>query len=153
MWYLLQSSRTTNIYELPGITEDKELYRANGHAGWEGSAGFSLVGDDGVFSKFISGNIAGKIINTLLGNVNISFMPWWDAKKGNATPFTDVKIKIDLFNDRAEAAAKNFIFVNTIIPNAKWIQYNIFQHSPCIYDIKLDGYKRLYACSGDFTVK
>lgn len=150
LWYCLQSSTTTNIYEVPGITSDKELYRSNGHAGWDGAAGFSLVGDDSLVGNI--GGKLGKIANTLFGNINISFMPWWDAKKGNATPFTDVKIKFDLFNDTAEAAAMNFIFVNTLVPNAKWIQYNLFQHSSNIYDIKLDGYKRLYACSGDFTV-
>ena len=47
---------------------------------------------------------------------------------------------------------KNFIFVNTIVPNNKWIQYNMFQHSSCIYDVKLEGLNRLFACAGDFMV-
>lgn len=119
MWYLLQSSTTTNIYELPGIVEGKEMYASDGHPGWP-SAGFGLAGDSGVLGS-MSGSMVGKAINTLLGNVQISFMPWWNAVAGNATPFSDIKVKIDLFNDSAAAAATNFIFVNTIVPNNKWI--------------------------------
>ena len=150
LWYLMQSSRTNNIYEIPCLTDNKELYNANGQAGWNTPAGFSLVG---MLPGGGGNGFAGKAINALLGNVNVSFMPWWNAKEGNATPFTDVKIKIDLYNDTLKSAIQNFIFINTLIPNAKWIQYNIFQHSSSIYDIKIDGYKRLYACSGSFNVK
>lgn len=47
----------------------------------------------------------------------------------------------------------NFIFVNTIVPNNMWIQYGMFQHSSHLYDVKIDGYNRLFACSGNFSVK
>ena len=47
----------------------------------------------------------------------------------------------------------NFIFINTIVPNNMWIQYGMFQHSSHLYDVKLDGYNRLFACSGNFSVK
>lgn len=150
LWYLMQSSRTNNIYEIPCLTDNKELYNANGQAGWNNDVGFSLVG---MMPGSGGGGFAGKAINALLGNVAISFMPWWNAKDGRATPFTEVKIKIDLYNDTLQSAIQNFLFINTLIPNAKWIQYNIFQHSSSIYDVKIDGYKRLYACSGNFNVK
>jgi len=64
-----------------------------------------------------------------------------------------VQIKLDLFNDTAEAAMMNFIFVNTIVPNNLWIQYGMFQHSSHLYDIKIEGYNRLFACAGTFNVK
>ena len=31
MWYLMQSCRTNNIYEIPCLTDNKELYNANGY--------------------------------------------------------------------------------------------------------------------------
>ena len=46
----------------------------------------------------------------------------------------------------------NFIFINTIVPNNMWIQYGLFQHSSHIYDIKIDGHKRLFACAGNVKV-
>lgn len=146
MWYQLQSCTTTNLYELPCIIENREMYASNGTPGWP-SAGISLA-KGGITNV----PIIGSLVKNLLGNVNISLMPWWDAKEGNATPAGSVNIKFDLFNDTAESALINFIFVNTIVPNAKWIQYNMFQHSPHLYDIKLEGYGRLYACTGNFKV-
>ncbi len=146
MWYELQSCTTTNLYELPCITDSKEMYSSDGTPGWP-SAGVSLANR---FLTSIPG--IGSMIKSLLGNVNISFMPWWDAKDGTATPTPPVVVKFDLFNDTAENALYNFIFINTLIPNAKWIQYNLFQHSPHLYDIKLEGYGRLYACTGSFKV-
>lgn len=47
---------------------------------------------------------------------------------------------------------KNFIFVNTIIPNNLPMQYGMLRHSPCLYDIKVEGLKRMFLCSGGFTV-
>jgi len=53
-------------------------------------------------------------------------MPWWNGAEGNGTPSPSITFKLPLFNDTSESAINNFIFVNTIIPNAKWMQYNIF---------------------------
>lgn len=144
MWYQLQSCTTTNLYELPCVIENREMYASNGNPGWPGT-GITLAKGENM-------PIIGPLIKNLLGNVNISLMPWWSAKEGNATPPSTVNVKFDLFNDTDDSALINFIFVNTIIPNAKWIQYNMFQHSPHLYDIKLEGYGRLYACTGNFKV-
>lgn len=152
MWYGLQSCSTMNIYELPGIVQDNQMYSANGSPGWN-SAGISIQAQ---LDKFLPGvsnrTILGTFISSILGNINVSFMPWWDGVSGNSTPSPNVTIKLNLFNDSIEAAINNFIFVNTLIPNARWMQYGFFQHSPCLYDIKLNGYKRLYACTGEFSV-
>ena len=48
-------------------------------------------------------------------------MPWWNAENGSKTQEPEIEIKFDLFNDSAEAAMMNFIFVNTIVPNNKWV--------------------------------
>ena len=70
--------------------------------------------------------LIGNIANMILGNIGINYMPWWDAASGSKTKEPLIDIKFDLFNDSADAAMKNFIFVNTIVPNNKWIQYNMF---------------------------
>lgn len=146
MYYRLQSFVTTNIYEIPGVTQDKALYSSDGDAGW-GAGGARLS----EFGKNIPK--IGPLINELLSNVGINWTPWWNAAEGTKVAEPQVNIKFDLFNDTSDAALYNFIFVNTIVPNNKWIQYNLFQHSSCLYDIKLEGYNRLFACSGKFSVK
>jgi hypothetical protein len=77
--------------------------------------------------KMAGGKIIGKVAKSLLNNINIMLSPWWDPTQGGInTPYNELKIKFDLFNDSAESALYNFIFVNTIIPNAKWLQYSMF---------------------------
>lgn len=151
MWYKLQSCTTMNIYELPYVSTDNLMYNADGSPGWP-SAGLSLMKSLDTLGGISNIPILSQIVNSILGNINISMMPWWNGAEGNGTPSPSITVKLPLFNDTAESAINNFIFVNTLIPNAKWMQYNIFQHSPCLYDIKIDGYTRLYACTGKFKV-
>jgi hypothetical protein len=68
----------------------------------------------------------GTIANMMLGNIGVNYMPWWDAPSGARTAMPDIEITFDLFNDTAAAALMNFIFVNTIVPNNMWVQYNMF---------------------------
>lgn len=154
MYYLLQSCVTTNIYEIPAAQTSKNILASGG-----GMAGWTDGGDDFMSSGgFRMSNLLGKIpvignlANMILGNIGINYMPWWNAPSGAKTKEPQVEIKFDLFNDSTEAALANFIFVNTIVPNNKWIQYNMFQHSSHIYDVKIEGINRLFACAGDFNV-
>ncbi len=145
LYYRLQSCTTTGIYELPSIPTSKRLYSSDGTPGW-GTAGYEFL------PPALKGiPILGDVLGKMFGNVRVSFMPWWDSSKGNAAE-PEIEVKIDLFNDTNEAALINFIFVNTLIPNNKFIQYGLFQHSPHLYDIKLEGYNRLFACTGKFDV-
>lgn len=146
IYYRFQSCVTTNIYELPCIL-DGQMVASDGHKGWGDGGAIELVNQN-------IGNIPvlGKIVKTLFGNIRINFMPTWDSTKGFSTEDPDVTVKFDLFNDTAEHAMWNYIFVNTLIPNNRWVQYNVFQHSSSLYDIKLEGIQRLYACSGNFKV-
>lgn len=143
IYYGLQSTTTNNIYEVPFINESKSFYSSNGAAGWQGSnTGFtaSLV------------NAAKSIIGSIIPNIGISFSPWWDSTSGQSTYDDDVVVNFDLFNDNEAHAINNFTFINTIIPNNKWIQYGIIQQSPCLYDVRIEGIKRMYACTGEFKV-
>lgn len=91
----------------------------------------------------------------LFDRVRINYMPRWDAGKGAGDgAYTDqVQVKFTLFNDTEQAALMNFIFVNTIVPNNMWLQYGMLVHSPCLYDVKIAGHKRLFCCAGEFDVK
>lgn len=149
LYYRLQSCVTTNVYELPCKTNDDMLYSSNGVKGWTGGSNSIGIGNSFV-SKI---PIIGGILNNILGNVQINFMPWWNAQSGAMTESPEVGIKFYLFNDTAEAAMTNFIFVNTLVPNNMWVQYNMFQHSPCLYDVKIEGYNRLFACAATTSVK
>lgn len=90
-------------------------------------------------------------VGDLIDRARINYMPRWDPT-GSGT-MESLTVTFDLFNDTADAAMQNFIFVNTIIPNNLWMQYGMLRHSPCLYDIKVDGFKRMFLCSGDFEVK
>ena len=150
LYYQLQSCVTTNIYEIPAIQQSKRILNSEGAPGWTGgsSSGMrltSLLKTDGI-------SVIGKMINGILGNVAIDYLPWWNAEAGSATKEPEITIEFDLFNDSAEAAMINFIFVNTIVPHNKWIQYHLFQHSSSLYDVKIEGINRLFACAGTFDV-
>lgn len=152
LYYCMQSCVTTNIYEVPGASSTKSILETPyGMGGWTSggdfSSGFRI---SGLLSK-IPG--IGGMLDTLLGNIGINYMPWWSPKAGTeAAKEPEIEIKFDLYNDSAEAAETNFIFVNTIVPGNKYIQYNMFQHSQNLYDVKIEGLNRLYACAGTFSV-
>lgn len=154
LYYRLQSCVTTNIYEIPAGQDTKRIASSeNGMNGWtDGGSDLMSAGGIRVSDALSKIPLVGNIANMILGNIGINYMPWWDATSGTKGKEPQIDIKFDLFNDNYEAAMKNFIFINTIIPNNKWIQYNMFQHSPCIYDVKLEGINRLYACAGSFNV-
>lgn len=146
MYYRLQSCTTTNVYELPCVLSDNRVASSDGTPGWDVGAGFRV---GGLLTKV---PVIGDVLKNILGNIGVNYTPWWDAEKGVVTPEPEVEVTFDLFNDTAEAAMMNFIFVNTIVPNNKWLQYCMFQHSSNLYDVKIEGLNRLFACSAKFTV-
>lgn len=152
LYYRMQSCVTTNIYELP--LSSKNLYSSSGSKGWGNANGIAF--EDPTSKIPLVGGLLKKLSGfgemfDVMQNIRISMMPWWDSKSGSqAAP--KIEVKFDLFNDTAESALANFIFVNTIVPNNKNIQYGMIQHSPCLYDIKLEGINRLFACTGDFSI-
>lgn len=152
LYYRLQSCVTTNIYEIPAVPTNKQILYSDGTAGW--GTGDDAMSKGGFRISDMLGKIpgVGTIANMMLGNIGVNYMPWWDAPSGARTAMPDIEITFDLFNDTAAAALINFIFVNTIVPNNMWVQYNMFQHSSSIYDIKIEGINRLFACSGNFNV-
>ena len=100
---------------------------ADGGAGWQSGSDFMSAGGfrlSGLLGKI---PVVGSLANMILGNIGINYTPWWNAEAGaNGAKEPQVEIKFDLFNDSADAAMVNFIFVNTIVPSNKWIQYNMF---------------------------
>ena len=92
------------------------MYSSDGTPGWSDGGKLELV------NTFL-GNVPvlGSLLKSVLGNVRVNFLPWWNSNEGHGTAEPDVTIKFDLFNDTAEAALYNFIFVNTLVPNNKWI--------------------------------
>ena len=153
MYYRLQSCTTLNIYELPYSGQD--LWSSDGNQGWQNaSMGLKDLtgggdGAGGMMSKIANMFVGG--LGDLINRAKINYMPKWDPT-GEGT-VGEVTVTFDLFNDTAEAAMMNFIFVNTIIPNNLWMQYGMLKHSPCLYDVKIEGVKRMFLCSGKFRVK
>lgn len=127
LYYRLQSCVTTNIYEIPAAQESKRIIsNESGMNGWTG--GEDLMSEGGFrISKALSKlGPLGTVANMIIGNIGINYMPWWNADSGIKNTEAEVSIKFDLFNDSYDAAMNNFIFVNTIVPNNKWLQYNMF---------------------------
>lgn len=144
----LQDCTTTNLYELPAMLKDKKMLESNGTAGWSNNR-FNMTKFFDIFGKT---GIARDIANTVLKNIGMHYMPYWNSESATEAPGETVQIEIDLVNDSPDRTLANFIFVNTLIPNNRWIQYNFFQHSPALYDIKIEGINRLFVCSGQFDI-
>lgn len=142
MYFRFLGCVTTNIYEVPCALPGNVLYTSDGAPGWDAG------GIDLLFGPLANMDL----VKTLFGNVRVHYMKTWDAKEGSSTPGEAIQVTFDLFNDTAEAAVNNFMFVNTLIANNKWIQYNVFEHAPSLYDIKIEGCNRLFACTGAFKV-
>jgi hypothetical protein len=70
-------------------------------------------------------SMLGKVLNMVTGfgdiidRVRINYMPRWDPTGSGKCE--QIGFSFDLFNDTMDAALKNFIFVNTIIPNNLWM--------------------------------
>ena len=143
MYYRFMTTTTTNIYELPYISSGNQMIESDGAAGWgAGKVDIPLDGE----------GLLGSIAKTLFGNIRVNYISPWDAAEGHATMGDKITVEVDLFNDNIEKAINNFIFVNTIIPNNRWFQYNFFQNPSSLYDIKIEGCNRLFACTGQFAV-
>lgn len=148
MYYRLQSSTTTNIYEVPAITDDKKIISSSGKTGWDDVGHLGMDFGSSVFGSSMLANVA----NFMFGSVGVNYLPFWNPASARKSLDEQVSVKFDLFNDNIDRAIINFIFVNTIAPNNKWLQYHMFSHSSSIYDIKIEGINRLFACAGDVTI-
>lgn len=139
MYYRMLTTTSTNIYELPFNAEN--IYKGNGYEGWSSDFG---IASGGLLGRF------GAIGNFLSPNINLTTTPMWKGCKGGEG--VTLEMTVNLFNDTTEHAINNFIFINTIIPQNLPTQYAILQQPPSLYDIKIDGFSRLFMCAGNFDV-
>ena len=111
-YYRLMSATSTNIYEVP--YNGKMILESQG-------GGFSKSGLGDLSTS--ENTFLGTMINWFGKNIRTNITPTWDGPQD--TP-TKIDIDFTLYNDDIKSAMKNFIFVNTIVPNNKWLQYHIF---------------------------
>lgn len=142
LYYQMISSLSLNIFELPFSGEF--VREASGHGGWNTGRGIKGIGGggNGIFSKFIS---------YFGDNIKVSMTPTWDGAADEEG--TTIEFTVNLFNDSVDAACVNFVFVNTLLPGMMFTQYHIFQQSPSLFDIKVDGLGRYFMCSGSVKVE
>lgn len=141
LYYRMISATTTNVYVLP--YNGKILYQSDGTQGWNK--------DNGIGGMNTGGNsMLGQVFNYLAGNIKVNTTPTW-TPKDESQP-TKVEMTFDLYNDTLDGALKNFIFINTIVPNNKFLQYHVYQHAPGLYDVRIDGINRLFMCAATFRV-
>ena len=90
-------------------------------AGW--TSGGDILSEGGMRMSGLLGKIPAidGMLNMVLGNIGINYMPWWNADAGAKVKEPEITVKFDLFNDTADAAMANFLFVNTIVPSNKFI--------------------------------
>ena len=87
------------------------------------------------------------MINFIGKNIKFNSTPVWDGNTSH--DFPSIEVQFDLFNDSLTSSISNFLFLTSIMSKNRFIQYHIFQHNPCVYDIKIEGYNRFYMCSGN----
>ena len=142
LYYRMISSTTTNIYELP--YNGKILYQSDGTQGWNKDNGLGGFKTDG-------NSLAGQVLNFLGGNIKVNTTPTWTPVAENQP--IKFELSFDLYNDTLDGAIKNFIFVNTLVPGNKFLQYHIYQHAPNLYDVRIDGIYRLFMCAATVKVE
>lgn len=64
-----------------------------------------------------------------------------------------ISVNFGLYNDTIDHAINNFLFVNTICPSNMFLQYGVWQLPPSVYDVKIDGGRRWFMCSGSTSCK
>ena len=143
LYYRFLSTTTTNIYEVP--YSGKSILKSDGSTGWDQTNNNFSAGYNGDYQ---AQSILGRLISYLGKNIKINTTPMWSPAESE--PF-EMQITVDLFNDRMDSAIKNFILINTLLPNNMWTQYHIYQHNPSVYDVKINGVQRFYMCSGKFS--
>ena len=134
MYYQLMTAITTDFYTLPynGNTIDE----SNGNDGFAGeNHGF----------KTSSESIVGKLLNFIGENIKFHTTPHWKGSTENR--FSSFSVSIHLFNDTVKGTANNFLFMNRLLAKNKYLQYQIFQHNPAVYDVNIEGYNRFLMCS------
>lgn len=136
LYYKMITTMTLNYYVLP--FNGSFSLQSDGQDGWN-AAGITGAG-------FAGNSIIGQAANYFLKNVKLDFTPTWD---GSSAKGTDVEVSVDLFNDDVNSAVANFIMVQTLLAGNKNLQYNVFQHSPHVYDVRIDGMNRLFMCSAN----
>lgn len=133
IYYQMCTTKTNAVYVLP--YSGKIVDQSSG-GGFE-SRGFEKYKG----SQF---GVLGALLKFFMKNIRFNTTPVWGTDQQEQFPA--IEVDVDLFNDTPEAAANNFVFVNSIMAKNRFIQYHIMQHNPCVYDIKIDGYNRLYMC-------
>lgn len=137
LYYEMVSTTSTNMYTLPFNVQDNVM-KGNGTDGWDSfSVNGSFMDHMGALTGFL-----GK-------GISIYTTPIWQGIKNSDGYGFDMTL--NLFNDTSDHAFVNYIFINTIIPQNLPTHYAIFQQAPSLYDIKIQGFQRLFMCSGDFS--
>lgn len=138
LYYQIMTTKTNGYYVLP--YSGKLVDKSDGSKGWNTKHGW-----DGLDTS--ENSLLGTMLNFFGRNIKLNTTPLWDGNTENNYP--QMTVQFDLFNDSEKSALNNFIFLHHIFPKNKFLQYNIFQHNPCVYDVKIEGYGRFYMCSGD----
>lgn len=140
LYYELMSSKTTGFYLLP--YSGKLVDSSNGTVGWNTQHGFNGLNT----SQF---SMIGTAINFFGKNIKLNTTPTWDGNTSNDYPAMEVSF--ELFNDDVTSSVNNYMFVNQLLAKNRFLQYHIYQHNPCVYDVKIEGYGRFYMCSANIT--
>lgn len=137
----LIASTTQNYYVLP--YNGKIIFNTDGSYGY----GEGMGGLKGVSTS--SESIIGKALNFIGAQIRVDTTPRF--KPGGDSNTTTISITLDLFNDSLKGAITNFLMINTLFPGNMWMQYHLFNVAPNLYDIKVEGFQRLYMCTGKFS--
>lgn len=135
----LIASTTQNYYILP--YDGKLIFDTDGNYGYSGTGGLKSMSTS-------TNSIIGKLLNFTGATVRVDTTPRF-TPTGDTGGIT-ITVKLDLFNDSLWGAITNFIMINTLFPGNMWMQYHIISHAPNLYDIKVEGYQRLFVCTGKF---
>ena len=142
------------MYIFPYITKSGTIINSSSNdAEWNGEmkGGFlgELLGAISGAAQFIGG-----LVTNLVGSqstfASLFPAPTWGGGKGGTPP--EFSFDLVLINDNVIKARNNYMCVNTIIHNNRWIQKAILAFPGALYEIWLPTGQRHLMCTGTFNL-
>lgn len=100
----------------------------------------------------VASTIGSYAFNKIAEKLNFKTMPMFDPSNDKGKDNETITVNFDLVNDTIEKAAQNYSFIQTLIANNKWVQTFVFSNPSNLYDVKIPGGYRLFACTADINV-
>ena len=110
----------------------------------------------GNWSQSGSERIIGKEASQVAQNsmdVNFPMMPIWTRAQNDPSPLEGITNSFFLINESDDDLLNNFKFLNAFVSGNFWVQMNLIQQSPNVFDVEIPGRYHSYFSALGIEVK